>query len=821
MEPSRIVCTVMVAGAVHAQAATLYVAPAGDDRAPGTKEQPFATLERARDAARIVDKPVTVLLRDGLYELERPLELGPQDRGTTFAALDGATPILSGGRRVTGWRTTGAAAWQAELPEVRAGTWTFHQFFIRNAGQVWFERRYRPSRGLFVIAGLTDAPHRYNRRIDHRNPQDEFYFHQGDIVAFDNLADVELVAMHDWSSGRLHLREIDSGQNIVKLASFPHYRIGHWYEGGRNPYLLENIKEDFGKPGQWVLDRPTGMLLYTPLPGESPDTCDVVVPRLERLVTITGAQDDAAYAEQIRFVGITFAHSAWLKAPHEYAEDYGRACRQGVVDMPSAVELKWARGCRFERCDFLHLGSHALDLGAGSHENTVVGCRFVDLGAGGIKVGTVNRSAQFPEVPTDNRIHNNLVRDIGLVHYSAHGIWGGICARTSICSNDVSRTLYSSIAVGWSHGKEEGACRENRIEQNHVHDVLLLLDHGGAVYTLGNQPGTVIRGNHIHGTHWTKLHGKYKRPDWAGGGLAFDDGSSGFTVENNVLYDIAPPADRALTQGRSDDMSVVRGNVCGIRPGEPGFPAELAQAAGIQPEYRDLLRKPLNVVPPPVLAMTLPEDAPPAPIRDSFDRLEVGSTTRRGYARVEDKAAGKGTDAIVVTDETAADGEHCLKIVDAPGLSRDWIPYLSYAPGYLGGTATVSFALRIEAGTKLEHAWRGSHPRAEFSVGPSFRIEAGRLLVNDAELLPLPLAAWVRFKVSARLGKPEPGIGKAGDADHGRWRLVVTLPDGQVKAFEQLTFAQPEFDALNQVMFISLATEKTTTYLDSVDIRAE
>ena len=351
--------------------------------------------------------------------------------------------------------------------------------------------------------------------------------------------------------------------------------------------------------------------------------------------------------------------------------------------------------------------------------------------------------------------------------------------------------------------------------------MLLLLDHGGAVYTLGNQPGTVIRGNNIHGTHWTKLHGEHERPDWAGGGLAFDDGSSGLTVERNVLYDIAPPADLAITRGRSTDMSAVRDNVCDIHPGEPGFPQEIADRAGLQPEHRDLLADSPDVLPPPVLSMTVPTDVRPGPIRDGFDRLAIGGTTRRGYARLEDKAPGKGTDAIVVTGDVPADGGQCLKIVDAPGLSREWIPYVSYSPDYVGGRATVEFALMIEADTKLEHVWRGNHPTREFSVGPQFTIDEGALMVNGGKLLDVPVAAWIRLNVSARLGERDPGIGAAGNADHGVWTLTVTLPDGETSEFSQLAFADAEFAGLRQVMFISLADEATTVYLDSVEIHTE
>ena len=39
-----------------ADSATFYVAPDGDDSNPGSKERPFATLSRARDAVRKLKK---------------------------------------------------------------------------------------------------------------------------------------------------------------------------------------------------------------------------------------------------------------------------------------------------------------------------------------------------------------------------------------------------------------------------------------------------------------------------------------------------------------------------------------------------------------------------------------------------------------------------------------------------------------------------------------------------------------------------------------------------------------------------------------------
>ena len=93
----------------------------------------------------------------------------------------------------------------------------------------------------------------------HRQSQRDFIFKPGDIdPKWANIGDVEVVALHDWSSSRLRIESIDAEKHVVRFTGWPVYRIGHWYRHGRNPYYVENVKEAFGKPGEWYLDRPSG-----------------------------------------------------------------------------------------------------------------------------------------------------------------------------------------------------------------------------------------------------------------------------------------------------------------------------------------------------------------------------------------------------------------------------------------------------------------------------------------------------------------------------------------------------------------------------------
>ena len=102
--------------AASAAAGTLFVSPSGDDNNPGTEQRPLATLAGARDRIRQVQATgglpnggMTVMLRDGTYELSQPLELTKLDSGRKNAPIvyrpcDGESVKIVGGREVTGWK---------------------------------------------------------------------------------------------------------------------------------------------------------------------------------------------------------------------------------------------------------------------------------------------------------------------------------------------------------------------------------------------------------------------------------------------------------------------------------------------------------------------------------------------------------------------------------------------------------------------------------------------------------------------------------------------------------------------------------------------
>jgi len=101
-----------------APVADLVVSPAGSDANPGTLEQPFATLTRARDAVRALGQPdrdVVVWLRGGEYRLGETVVFGLADGAAaghtiSYAAYPGEKPVFTSGVPVDGLATVGRAA---------------------------------------------------------------------------------------------------------------------------------------------------------------------------------------------------------------------------------------------------------------------------------------------------------------------------------------------------------------------------------------------------------------------------------------------------------------------------------------------------------------------------------------------------------------------------------------------------------------------------------------------------------------------------------------------------------------------------------------
>lgn len=672
---SRLLLLGLVLGcATSATAAEFFVAPEGNDANPGTKERPFATLGHARDAVRQTNRkghePIRVVLREGIYRLSEPLLLSPEDSGTAdcpivYTAAAGEKAVLSGGRVLRGWKRGSGELWTTEIPEVKEGKWYFRQLFVNG------ERRGRariPAQGQFPVAGHAD-PHLRS-----------FKFAPGQLdPQWHNLEDVEIVVLQWWAESRLRIESIDQATNTVRFTG-DCFRPADWAGG----WFAENVREGLTQPGQWYLDRTTGVLSYWPLPNEKVEELEFVAPVTKQWLRIEGDYKTGTLVEHVTFRGLGFQHSSWEMDPKlgysyfqnsvevtpgqrlipgwvrpQQPEDERLSDPQAQVPVPSAIYVRGGRHIRFEDNEIAHTGAWAIHLAqGGSQDDHIVGNHLHDLGAGAVRVGGPDPTNDEAEesgraIITDNRIHN-----CSQVYYGAPAIFAGQSSGNLIAHNEITGWCEWAITLGWSWGYFPlQNARDNLVEYNHIHHFggsPLTMPNHSALYAMGIQPGTVFRYNLVHDN--TSPYSN---------GIILDAGASAMRVEFNVIYNVQGGA---MICNFNNFGHIIQNNVFALsgnmlsRSGDPG-PQDQTGAIYRNLFYYNSDQKQGLFHPNPwsnydvVLDYNLYFDAsgkPPKFLDHDFDTWKAQSADH--WKRME---KGKGLDAnSIVADPMFVDPEH-------------------------------------------------------------------------------------------------------------------------------------------------------------------
>jgi len=607
-----------------ASAVDFYVAPDGNDANPGTRDRPFATIARARDAlrARIAEglsADLTVLIRCGTYRLVEPVVFEPEDGGNdrfrvTYAAFPEEEPIFSGGRVITGWKADAKGNWTTEIPDVKTGKWTFRELFVDGRRAT---RARHPNEGYLRVEQAGE------------DKRTNFRFQAGDLRAYADLPQVELVFLHDWSITRTPVKSIDEATRTLtvsrQIGGPSRWAVMDWFE--KQPrYYVENSAELLDAPGEWFLDRPTGVLSYRPRPVERLGEVEMVAPVARQLLVIRGDATEDRPVRNLHFQGVCLEHAAWSPPGGIY---WGRqACTYWTPTIassgssheeadPAAVQFDLAESCSFTDGRIVHVGATGIWFGSRCRDNRLADSLIADCGGNGVSVGEgqARRVGDGPwwevapqQAATGNVVENNVVERCGQELFGAVGVWVGLAGKTTIAHNEIRHTPYTGVSVGWMWWDPRARpeprstpCRENVVAENHIHHVMQVLSDGGGIYTLGTQPGSALRGNLIHDV-----------PTNAGraesNGMFLDQGTGEFIIEENVIYNVS----RSPLRFHKGWTNLVRNNVMVTGKEVPvvryndtiaerirlidnhvlrTLPAEVLGAArrrtGPQPEYRE------------------------------------------------------------------------------------------------------------------------------------------------------------------------------------------------------------------------------------------
>jgi hypothetical protein len=527
-----ILAVVAVAAAAPAPL-TFYVATNGNDLWSGRlatpnrarTDGPLSSLAGARDrirSERTGNQTVQVLVRGGTYYLPAPFVLEPQDSGTAeapvvYAAFQSETPVFSGGRAIEGFRQTGSL-WETTIPEVKAGHWYFRQLFVNGQRR---QRARSPNSGYYRIAKLIPGPPIPNAKPVAR---DKFVFAPGDLQPWERLNDVNLVLMHSWETSIHPLKSVDTVSNIVEFAApmKEWWGLGYWEEHQR--YFVENARELLDIPGEWYLNRETGVLTYWPMPGERLKDTQIVAPMLTEFVRFAGNADKGEFVRHVTLRGLTFHHADWILDPK------GNSSTQAAVEVPAAITADGALNCAIEGCEVAHVGTYGIWFRRGCKDCRIQHNRLFDLGAGGIRVGEDHEAKLDVGETSRTLVDNNHIFNGGRIYPGCVGIWVAQSSGNRISHNDIHDLYYTGISVGWNWGLEPNRTSNNVIEFNHVHNLGQgVLSDAGLIYCLGVSPGSVIRNNVFHDL-WP-----YSAPA-LGWGIYLDAQCGGYLVESNLVY---------------------------------------------------------------------------------------------------------------------------------------------------------------------------------------------------------------------------------------------------------------------------------------------
>ncbi|MDP0501148.1 MAG: right-handed parallel beta-helix repeat-containing protein [Verrucomicrobiota bacterium JB022] len=594
-----------------AQPHEIWVSPDGDDAQAGTQDAPLATIERAqrqaRDLRRLKDPAIAegirIVIRGGTYRLDQPMLVRWEDSGTAesptvFAAAEGERPVISGGVSLEGWQQqANSPLWVADAPLVGDRPLQFRNLWING------ERGQR----------AREADGEDLHRVLAWDKENEVGVIEASAVeGLGEPAGLEFVIHQMWAIAILRVKSIEIDGDEARLQFHqPEHQVQFEHpwppvvineEYGNSAYYLANRLEFVDEPGEWYQDPKSGKVYYYPRAGETPAKAEVIAPVLETLVEVAGAPGWPV--EHVEFEGLQFSHTTWMR-PSEFGyvplqagfymyEAYklkqpGTEDKAGLENQawvgrkPGAVELRYTQGTAFRGCFFEHLASSGLDYVIGAKHDTVEGNVFRDIGGNGFVVGPFQEEGVETHIPYNRapevdhcvgtRFVNNLVNDVAHDDWGCVGVAAGYVSEIEIAHNEISDVAYSGISLGWGWTRTETVMRDNRVQNNHIHHFGKAMYDTGGIYTLSNQPNTVISGNAVHTIYRPPfVHDPYH---WSY--IYLDEGSANITIENNWAEGIK------FSTNANGPGNVWRNN-------GPDVSDEVRENAGLQGEYRSLLQ---------------------------------------------------------------------------------------------------------------------------------------------------------------------------------------------------------------------------------------
>ena len=540
----------MMVGSLSLQAADISITPDSSLTDAVRKARELRRLGKA--------ETVTIYLAPGTYTLNEPLRLRPEDSGLT---ISGEGAIISGGMPITGWKRQGKLL-VADVPDFNGRPIDFRQLWVNGRKAVRardvsdFEQMYRirandKKRQTLWVPKEAVTPLLQGGKLRADSRYAELVLHEMWCVA--NLRIKDITIQGDSAGIRFHQPEAK--------VQFEHPWPSPMTPDTQHPspFYLTNAKVLLNEPGEWYHDIREHKLYYMPREDEGTQPKEAVVPVVETLVECIGTAERPV--RNIYIKGVTFSHTTWMRpsmqghVPLQAGMYLTEAYKlRPQIDRPNnhkldnqgwlgradaAVEISWGENIRFEGCTFRHLGGSGLDYITGCKGGSVSGCTFSDIAMNGYVCGSFSpaglethlpyQPTDFREVCTSQTVEQSEFEDVTNEDWGCVAICAGYVSGITIEHNTIHNVSYTGISLGWGWNRDLVCMKDNRVHANLIYDYAQHMYDCAGIYTLGNQPGTMITENvvcdiakpsYVHDpNHWFYLY--------------TDEGSSNITIRDN------------------------------------------------------------------------------------------------------------------------------------------------------------------------------------------------------------------------------------------------------------------------------------------------
>jgi len=526
----------------------IYVdAVKGNDKNDGSENNPLASIEAARDMAKIyapkMRNDITIRIRGEQY-LEETFKLDETNSGQNGYKIvytswgdDKATITMA--KKYTGFK----------LHDKNLNIWKVYVGKGTYSRQAYFND----------VPGIRSRSVGYLKNVDYIY-KSHYMCDNKELLYFEHPEELECVFHNLWLQHRFLVKKVSLEKGRVRLDMHDYFAGNHSnlynYQGDANekrqtPSYIENAYELLDQKGEWYLDKRSGYMYYIPRTGEDIKNMELKLPIGETLMQVKGSSYSTPVShiafDNLLMEGATDFDIERTGGYHGLQNSAYRSDTRNGIQAPGSIRFDAARYIDVTNCDIRHIGTNgaALEFRRGCKNVNVIGNEIYQVSGIALQIESithnVDRGGYSPQERDPKEyteyfeVNNNYIHDAGLHYTGAAGVGIGHARHINFDHNEIANVPYSGMHVGWGWGglaKTGSVMYDVNITNNYIHDVMKeRVSDGALIYTLG---ASSLECDKTNIEKNNKIIGNYLANGWQCDYVYPDEGSTSWYVKNNV-----------------------------------------------------------------------------------------------------------------------------------------------------------------------------------------------------------------------------------------------------------------------------------------------